>query len=582
MDSDRGSRGGKQLQILQGEILTADPRQEHPYEPFDSFEQPVDAEWTEGPPPHGETSWRVRWDRAKTFFTTGPQRRWEERQRARATERERLGAEPRLSERDELRLLRENIADAGERYMESLRLSDIHAPGFTDDERAKKVSALHSVYAQMMVASCLRPMQQGVNAAAIVRAASTMTTMYLLSPTFQNVVKEYAEPVREAIQNRIDAKARSKMDRAQYRARVANRFLAQRNKGLADLGDRRIDLVDPRSLMSAKWQRRFDDLQFRERGNREMFTARSAAMTEVALTENAFARMRHPGADTNQIATSYNAMIALLYKQAEDDGLTRQDVAQASRVVLGERVRDDPRVQVMIEGMAHGRLRMSPPHHERIAGTDRVHKVWRGTFENYLGDEVVPTRYRDPDNQAGVLGAFTLRSPMSATAHQGEMATTMAQTMANAIERGDMAAFNQDMAGYMLGYVARAEKFDGDGVPGAVPDRLFQSRTMLAAMTADGFNDKELQETYANAYVEAIEAVRDAYPEFSRQWGQTYGENWQDFMHRATVDPRQAHADWQAHQAAGGTGAPGSERGAGRERPGPPHNEQQAGAQYQA
>ncbi|MFG1858904.1 hypothetical protein ACGFJT_44215 [Actinomadura geliboluensis] len=581
MDKGRG-HSRKQPQILEGEVLNDEPRRDNAHEPFDPDEEPVDAEWTADPGSDGGTSWQGRWDRAKTFFATGTQQRREERQRARAQERERLNADPELSERDELRLLRANIAAAGERYMESLRMSDIHAPGLNDGEREKKANALHSVYAQMMVISCLRPMQQGVNAAAIVRAASTMATLYMMSSTFQNVVKEeYAKPVREAIQNRIDAKARSKMDRAEHRARAANRFVAQRNKGLAELGEEQIDLVDPRSLMSNRWQKRLDDLQFRERGNREMFTARSAAMTEVALTENAFARMRQPGADTRQILRSYNSVIALLYAQAEDDGLTRQEVAEASHVVLGERVRDDPRVQVMVEGMAHGRLRMSPPHEERIAGTDRVQKVWRGRFENYLGEEVVPTRYKDPGNQAGVLGAFTLRSPMSAMAHQGEMAKTMAQTMSNAIERGDMRAFNEDMAGYMLGYAARAEKFDGEGMPGTVADRLFQSRTMLASMTVDGFSEKEQQETYANAYVEAIEAVREAYPEFSLKWGQAYGETWQDFMRQATVDPRQAYASWHAHQAAGRSGAPEPEQETGSAHPKPPRNGQETGFDYQ-
>ncbi|BAS11891.1 hypothetical protein AHiyo8_01940 [Arthrobacter sp. Hiyo8] len=86
--------------------------------------------------------------------------------------------------------------------------------------------------------------------------------------------------------------------------------------------------------MSKRWQKRYDDLKFRERGHREMFTPRSAGMTEVALTENAFAALRQPGAQAEEIMESYNTMISRLYRQCEEDGLTREEVAESSRVVL--------------------------------------------------------------------------------------------------------------------------------------------------------------------------------------------------------------------------------------------------------
>lgn len=72
----------------------------------------------------------------------------------------------------------------------------------------------------------------------------------------------------------------------------------------------------------------------------------------------------------------------------------------------------------MVDGFSHGAQRMSPPHEERIAGTDRVQRVWRGDYQAYTGRPVDPTRYQDTPNGPRVVGAFTLRSQMGAEEHK--------------------------------------------------------------------------------------------------------------------------------------------------------------------
>jgi hypothetical protein len=57
---------------------------------------------------------------------------------------------------------------------------------------------------------------------------------------------------------------------------------------------------------------------------------------------------------------------------------------------------------------------------------------------------------------------------MGATEHQDRMAETMAMTMSQAAARCDLETFNQDLVGYMLGCVARAQKVDGEGMPGVM------------------------------------------------------------------------------------------------------------------
>ena len=455
----------------------------------------------------------------------------------------------------------------------------ILVPGFNDDERIEKLSAMQRVHAETMVMAGMRPLNEGVNAASVVRVMSTMAAMYMMSPTFRHVVKERFEPISTAIQQRIDAKAESKLHWAHQQTAQLNAEIAKTNEHVRELNldrqaqDRRprpeMKSVDPNRYVSKKWQQRYDDLKFRERGHREMFTARSAGMTEMALTENAFAALRQPRADTETIIASYTTMIDRLYRQAEEDGVNREEVAEASRVVLGERIREDPRVQVMVDGFAHGQWRMSPPHDARITGTEHVQKVWRGDFQDCTGSPVDPTRYGDAKGREGVLGAFTLRSQMGATEHQDRMAETMAMTMSQAAARCDLETFNQDLVGYMLGCVARAQKVDGEGMPGVMPQRLFQSRTMQAAMAADGVSEKGQRLLYSNAYADALEAVDAAYPEFARQWAQRYGPSWQQFTAQVGNDPAEAYDRWEAQQQpAAGTTTRASGPRADRSSPG--------------
>jgi hypothetical protein len=537
--TERDNRGRKALPITPARI--DEPRHHRDQRPTAQGE-PVDAEWWEADTADGTggPSWRTRWDRTRTFFTTRAQRRHEDRARRRETERERANSAENLTEHEHLRLLRDNVRDAGAKYMDSLRRSMILVPGFNDDERTEKLSAMQRVYAETMVMAGMRPLSEGVSAASVVRVMSTMAAMYMLSPNFRHVVKERFEPISIAIQQRIDAKAESKMHWAHQQAAQLNAEIMNTNPAAKP--------VDPNAYLSKKWQQRYEDLKFRERGHREMYTARSAGMTEMALTENAFAALREPGADIETIMASYTTMIDRLYRQAEEDGVNREEVAEASRVVLGERILEDPRVQVMVDGFAHGQWRMSPPHDVRITGTDHVQKVWRGDFQDCTGWPVDPTRYEDAKGREGVLGAFTLRPQMGETEHQDRMAETMATTMSHAAARGDLETFNQDLVGYMLGCVARAQNVDGEEMHGVIPQRLFQSRTMQAAMAADGVSEKGQRLLYSNAYADALEAVDAAYPEFARQWAQRYAQDWQQFTAHVGDDPAEAYDRWQAQQ----------------------------------
>ncbi|WP_394941134.1 hypothetical protein [Psychromicrobium sp. YIM B11713] len=509
-------------------------------------EPPIDAEWWEGDQPQssdhgwGEQAWG--------FFNTRTQRLRDEQLRRRAAARKAMNDRKDLSKQDELKLLRENIQAAGGQYMESLRRSNILVPGFNDAERTEKLSSMHRIYGQMMVTSAMRPLQEGVDTASVVRVMSTLSAMYLMSPTFRQVVKDKAAPVKGAIQERIDQKAQKTYDWAEGRANWRNKGIQEQNELRAAQGKTPRKEVRAQDYVSRRWRKRYNDLKFRERGHREMFTPRSAGMTEVALTENAFATLRQPGAQAEEIMESYNTMINRLYRQCEEDGLTREEVAESSRVVLGERMQQDPRIQVMVDGFSHGAQRMSPPHKERIAGTDRVQRVWRGNYQDYTGRPVDPTRYQDTPNGPRVVGAFTLRSQMGSEEHKDRMGEVMAMTMSEAAARGDMNAFNQDLAGYMLGCMARVQEVEGEGLPGVMPERLFQARTMQASMTADGMGEEKQRQQYSFAYMDALDVVNESYPEFAQAWNTQYGEKFGHFSTRVAADPVGAYNEWASRE----------------------------------
>lgn len=519
----------------------------------------IDAEWWVEEPTEAHRPFEEKQKKAWGFFDTKPQERRGQKKADREKQREARNAEPELSREEEVELLKANVQDAGTRYMDALKESNILAPGFNDEQRTQKLDMMHRVYGQLMVGAALRPLANGVNPSAVVSAMTTMGTMYVLSPTFRQTVGEMLDPVREAVNSRIDSKASWKHQNSALRADKKNKSIDTRNEAIKEGNLERVargeapaellERVSDDKYMSKQWRTRFEAVQFRERGNREMHTPLSAGMTEVALGEQAYRLMREDGADVGKIKESYNSMVSHLYQQAEADGLSREEVAAASRAVLGQRITDDPRTQLLVTGTAHGGCRMSDPVKRKLAGTDKTVRVWEGDFEDQLGEKQDLSRYKDPVTKDKLIGAFELRDPQPVISHQEAMANTMAATMGAAVSRGDMKAFNDDIAAYMIGFQAKARNFDGEGLNPEMKQRLFQSRTMLASMTSDGLGQEQQQSVYSNAYVDAIEAVHEYFPEFSKQWTETYGEDWQDFMRQAAADPEASYLQWQQQPA---------------------------------
>lgn len=426
-------------------------------------------------------------------------------------------AAPPRSEADQLADLRAETKAAGERYLQSLREAKIFAPGFTDDEREKKVSQLHMAYTSMMALTCLRPLINGVNTHAVVESVGTMTALWMLCPSFREQMQGYGEHVKNAVQTKIDARAHDELSLVG--------------------GDK--------SRLSSRWSKRLADAEFRERGHREPFTVESAAMTQVALAESAYDQMRTPDADMAAVLKSYESLIERIHAQIEDDGLDLTEVATATRMLIGHRMEAEPKLRVMFDGLGTGRYAKSEPEVVRVRGRDgeiRTGTRWLGGFEDLSGAAL-------PDGEM-----FDLRQPMDADEHQVTIAETMAMRMRLSLATADLKGFGSDMTAYVMGYSTRdgsmAEGFDVSPLSRRTRVLLEQSHTMLEAMAADGISEVEQQRIYSNAFVDALEEVSEEFPELSAQWGRQYGDDWQSYMREAVVDPRLAYVDWVAHEQA--------------------------------
>ncbi|MFJ6484208.1 MULTISPECIES: hypothetical protein [unclassified Streptomyces] len=550
-------RAIKVLPVGDDRLQTREPRG-NTYARWDSrSDEPIDAEVVDDPGPQDADGARARRerlrDRAREFFGEKTRKRMADRERVHGIDVDRAEGEG-VDQREQLLKLRAETRLAGEKYMASLRDSKLFVPGFNDEERTQDLGVMHHVYMQMMMQSCLKSLSRGVNANSVIQAVGMVMTMRMLAPDFKKEMDSYLQPLKDKVQERIDTRARGMVA-------FAESDIAHRQRIFKDLPsdarrERLIGSTDPRDHLTKKWRRRFDAMQHRERGHREMFTPDSAAMTEVALMENAFWKMREPGADVGLIRDGYRAMRKRLHEQMSEDGLERREVVQRARMIIGERMEYEPELRTMFNGVAHGRIVKAPAHEQQIAGSDRVHTVWSGEFDDQLGQRL-------PED-----GMFTLRRPMDADAHQVQLAETMKTSLLNALGRGDQEAYGGNMLGYLVGFAAQKQGLDTSGLPDMLQHRLDQSEVMIASMDIDGLPPEEQQRVYSNAYVDAMEAVNEEYPDLEAQLKRSLGENWQQTLQTAVDDPGAFFEEQRLKPRSRPTG-PSAEQEAGAQNNGP-------------
>lgn len=504
---------------------------DYPPWPRPAEEEPIDAEFTEERPTtrqRARRAWEESRRKAREFFSESVQATIVDHEGQRARDEERAATDdPEASKRAQLLKLRSEARLAGEEYLDSLRRSQIFVPGFTEEKAAKRLDAMHQVYVQMMVQGCLRPLSRGVNTNSIIQAVGMMTSMTLLSEDFREQTRPHLDRLREKIQDRIDTKTRSRVGAAEKGIERRRDFFS----GVVD-EEKRARLVgstDARAQLSRKWRKRYDDLLYRERGRRQLYTPEAAALTELGLMENAFVQMRDPATESQEVYESYKKLRSHLWAQFEDDGLERQDIVDRVKTMVGVRMEHEPELWTMIKGAAHGRIIKD----YRIDGvTGARDEQWRGHWANHIGA-------RMPRE-----ATFSLRPPMTRDEHSSAITETMRISFADAVGkdmkdgRADGKRFREMAIGYMAGFAGRRQGMDLRGAPAGVRMAVEQSGVMMATMTVDGVEPEAQRAAYSMAYANAMDEVAEQCPEVKDLMHEQFGPDWKVVLKDAADNPQ--------------------------------------------
>lgn len=386
----------------------------------------------------------------------------------------------------------------------------------------KKIDSMHTIYMQRTMQAMVKPLSQGVNAASVVQVAGTMAAMALLSPDVRAELGKQFDGVKDAIQQRMHVERKRQVEHYGK--------LTQKGKTGSDRDRRRY----------AMWEERLARSERTERGDRNLLTVRTAALTEVGLMRNCFTKLRQPGADREAVMKDYKTLLGTLRDHAAKDQLDHDEVTSEIRRIVGDHMEHDPSMRISFEGLSHGRMVKSHLREVRMAGSQKTRMVWDGDFETQLGK----TLLKDG-------GRFVVREPMSAEQHQAQITDTMVRTLGDALRRGDRTRFGAAASGYMVGYATAGSHIDPpEDIPEVLRDRIRDAETMVGAMAIDGHGIDEIRQTYSMAYADAMEELSNGGYDLNEEFTKTFGTNWEQRLTTAGADPVRFFAEEQLNQRA--------------------------------
>lgn len=167
-----------------------------------------------------------------------------------------------------------------------------------------EMSAQNKMFQNRMMMMCVMPLAQGINKESLAQSMGMYIGMMAFNPEFRrNIVAKQGELYKK-MAGGGDAYAYSKDSTLKERVEKA---LAKGNNG------------------------------------RVPFSQESAACMEIGLSREAYAKMREPGANPEEVMQQYRKAQNTLYELAERDGVSKEDVQKGARIMVGkftERERD--------------------------------------------------------------------------------------------------------------------------------------------------------------------------------------------------------------------------------------------------
>ena len=429
--------------------------------------------------------------------------------RARASERQRTRRDAAGRDGDPTARLKLGTQRAQDQFIHHLRTSGITSPGASRSTQGEKVSDLHQAYASMLVLQCLEPLRGGLSAQNVLTTVGMGTAMWLLSPNFRTQVGEYAGQMATVIGDRLDGQAR----REERIAAKGERSRAKEARYFDRTGQGREGMRGPSGWVH---RRRLERVERMERGDRDLFTEHSAALTHVGIAQNAYDEMRRPGADRELVKQNYESALRALYGCVDQDGVDRGEVARDMRGIVGRLIERDPEQAAVFSELGHGRFVRSEPETVVGEGTTKARTGWTGDYVDAHNGDVITG------------GTFSVREPMGADEHRAEVARTMYAELSST---RNPAEFKAVMEQYVVGSrtMDQPEVVDRTEDPSARA-RLNRARTMFASMRGDGVSERDQKLVYVGGFVESLRAMERTHPQKVAQWQQSLGPEWEQRM----------------------------------------------------
>lgn len=239
-------------------------------------------------------------------------------------------------------------------------------------QKGKSFEAFNDVYQRRMFLMCILPLQRGINAQSLIQSVGMTVGMAIANKEFrQNLHQMYAN-------YQIN------------RAGGSNMYMLE-----AEKNPKLVNSIN-KHLLKAN-------------NGRIPFTEQSAAAMNIAFAKQAYEGFRNPEMDDFDVGYNYQRARDTLYKLAERDGISREDLDKATHIMYGRLSAIDPSLKYIYQETAYREVVIGDMEEDKYIQYDEYgnaveheRDVWNGQF-------------RDVESQQEFEGMFHVREKLNMT-----------------------------------------------------------------------------------------------------------------------------------------------------------------------
>lgn len=208
-------------------------------------------------------------------------------------------------------------------------------------EMKKHFSGMNEIFLNQMLMTCIAPLQDGLNADSAISCVCMYIGMRVASKDF----KQHSDNMK--------------------------------NKLLHGLYSHKAEKDGPDSDAAKKAEGYRQKVVMAANGGRTPLSPRSAALTNIAITQSAYRAMHQPGADVEKIMTQYSDAIDALHDQCVDDGVSIDSMHKHMRSYVGQMSERQPEMATMFKELSYDGVKRAPYH---IDSNNPNRKIWTGEY----------------------------------------------------------------------------------------------------------------------------------------------------------------------------------------------------------